>query len=317
MIEVAIPFFTVVSIALAVSMTSIGVGIGESLTSIAAIKAINIQPKAAPEINKISVLGMALTETSAVLALVMAIMLILGSKNLSFYSDLSRLGIAFAISFSGAAIGIASSMPAKAACLSIARQPFFSNKILNIMLLTISFIQTPIVFGFIVALFINYQAASCASLGESLRLIAAGISIGLGSIGPTLGLAYFAKSANEGLGVNRDSYDKVLTFTFLSEALIETPVVFALVTSLLLLTNSAPSTFKGLIFLAGALCVGIGNSAPGISSGQTASSACTQIAINPNLYSVVSKTSMLAQGLIDSMTIYCWIVSLLLIFFAG
>ena len=283
MIEVAIPFFTVVAIALAVSLTSIGVGIGESLTSIAALQAINIQPKATTDINKMSVLGMALTETSAVLALVMAIMLILGSSNLSYYSDLSRLGIAFAISFSGAAIGIASSMPAKAACLATARQPFFSNKILNIMLLTISFIQTPIIFGFIVALFINYQAAGCTTLGESLRLISAGISIGLGSIGPTLGLAYFAKSAAEGLGVNRDAYDKIMTFTFLSEALIETPVVFALVTSLLLLTTSAPSTFKGLTLIAAALCVGVGNSAPGISSGQTASSACTQIAINPGL----------------------------------
>lgn len=318
MVELSVPFFTILSLVLAVALTSVGVGIGESLTSIAALKAINIQPKASNDINKLSILGMALTETSAVLALVIAIMLIISKPtSLNYYADLSRLGIAFAISFSGTAIGMASSLPAKAACLAVARQPFFANKILNIMLLTIAFIQTPVIFGFIISFFINYQANDCTTLGEALRVIASGISIGLGSIGPTLGLAYFAKSACEGLGINRDSYEKVMTFTFVSEALIETPVVFSLVTALLILTSSAPTTLHGLAFLASGLCVGIGNSAPGISSGQTAASACEQIAIKPELYSVLSKTSVLAQGLIDSMTIYCWIVSLILIFFAG
>lgn len=316
MIE-AISLFTILAITLAVSLTSIGVGIGESLTSIAAIKSIYIQPKAASDINTVSVLGMALTETSAILALVIAIVLFFGTNSLNFYADLSKLGVALAISISGTAIGIASYLPASAACFAVARQPFFSSKILNIMLLTISFIQTPIVFGFIVALFINYQSSSCTTLGDSLRLISAGLAIGLGSVGPTLGLACFAKSANEGLGKNRDAYDKIITFTFLSEALIETPVIFALVTSLMLLTTDAPTTLKGLTLIAASLAIGLGNSAPGIASGQTASAACEQIAINPNVYSIIAKTSMLAQGLIDSMTIYCWIVALLLIFFAG
>ena len=312
-----ISLFTIITIVLSVTLTSVGVGIGESFTSIAAIKSINIQPKAASDINRTSIFGMALTETSAILALVIAIMLIINTTNYGYYASLSYLGIAFALSISGATIGIVSAMPASAACFAIARQPFFASNILNVMLLTISFIQTPIIFGFIVALLINYQLTSCITLGDSLRLISAGICIGLGSVGPTIGLAKFAKSASESLGLNRYSYDKVLTFTFLSEALIETPVVFALVTSLLLLTISVPTTFKGLIVLAAALCVGLGNVAPGISSGHTASSACLQIAKDTELYPIISKTSMLAQGLIDSMTIYCWMVSLLLIFFAG
>ena len=309
--------FTVITVALAIALTSIGVGVGESLISIAALKAMNIQPKAISDINRLSVLGMALTETSAVLALVISVMLLLAPSSGNYFTSLSNLGIAFALSFSGTTIGIASAFPARAACFSAARQPFFVSKILNMMLLTTSFIQTPIIFGFIVAIIINYQAPSSESLADSLRLIASGISIGLGSIGPTIGLSKFAESANKGLGFNRHSYDKLLIFTFLSEALIETPVVFALVTSLLLLAIPAPSIFKGLIFIAAALCVGIGNSAPGISSGETASAACTQIAINQDVYPVITKTSMLAQGFIDSMTIYCWIISFLLMFFAS
>jgi F0F1-type ATP synthase membrane subunit c/vacuolar-type H+-ATPase subunit K len=233
-----------------------------------------------------------------------------------FYWGLSNLGIAAAISISSFVIGIVSSFPVRYACLAIARQPFMSAKIINIMMLTLSFIQTPIIFGFIISLFINYQAATASNLTDSIRHIASGISIGIGSIGPVIGLALFSKSACQAIGYNKEVYNKILTFTFVSEALIETPIVFALVTSLLILTTSFVNNFLSIVvILSAAFCTGISNIMPGISSGKTASIACQQIASNPDANSLISRTSMLAQGLIDSFAIYGWLVSLLLIFF--
>ena len=71
---------------------------------------------------------------------------------------LLNLGIAFAISLSGFVLGLVSALPAQQAVLAIARQPFFSQKIFRFMLITQSIIQTPIVFGFIIAMFIKDQA---------------------------------------------------------------------------------------------------------------------------------------------------------------
>lgn len=307
------------TIVLTVAFSSLGVAIGETIISISCLKAIYIQPKARSEIIRTSILGMALTETAAIIGLVIGILLLI-SRDITvtnkFYWGLSNLGIAFAISTSSLVIGIASSLPVKYACIAISRQPFMSTKILNIMMLTLSFIQTPIIFGFIISLFINYQAAYVNNLTSSIKHIASGISIGLGSIGPVIGLSLFSKAACKAIGYNKDVYNKILTFTFVSEALIETPVVFSLVTSLLILiTNFTDGFLSIVVILSAALCPAISNISPGISSGRIAAFACHQIATNPETSSSVSKISMLAQGLVDSFAIYGWLVSLLLIFF--
>lgn len=312
-------FFYYGCIAFAIIMTSLGVGIGESFIADAAIKAINIQPSATAALNRAALLGMALTETSGILGFVMAILLLL-LKGQNLYTNpnysIAMLGIAFAIGFSGFIAGIASSFPAQYSLLSIARQPFFSNKIMNLMLLSMSFIQTPVIFGFIISLFIWYQAASISTLTDAIRLLSSGLAIGFGGVGPAIGLGYFAKTACSMVGFNRKAYPRIISFTFISQALIETPIVFALVTALLLLTTFATgSPLQNVSFIAAALAIGIGNTAPGIASAQTAASACKEIAISTEYSSPVAKVSMIAQGFIDSCAIYCWLISLLLILF--
>ena len=305
------------TIALIIGINSFGVGIGEGLASLAAINAINIQPSARSDIGKAAILGMALVETAAIMGLLMAVILLLGtSSSNSLYTGISELGIAIAVCFSGFVLGIVSSQPTQQACLAIARQPFFSQKIIRFMLITQSIIQTPIVFGLIIALFIKDQAIAATSLADSLRLLASGIAVGVGSIGPAIGLAQFAKTACHGIGINRDAYNKLLSFTFISEAIIETPLIFAMVTSLLLIVTKIPngSLLTGIAMLAASLCIGIGTLGPGISSGKTASAACHQIALNPEIHSVLSKVSMFAQGLIDTAAIYALLIALALLF---
>ena len=310
------------TIALAVAINSIGVGIGEGIAGFAALKAIDQQPSARNEIVRNLIVGMALIETAAVIGLTISLML-LGKTEIkesvsSHYPHLCELGITFAICLSGMVVGIASSLPAKAACLSVARQPFSSNKIQNLMLLTLSFMQTPIIFGFIIAILIRNQAMSATSLPHSLQAIAAGLCIGLGSIGPSIGLSKFAKSACETVGITNKEYGKVLSFTLISEAIIETPLIFALIVALIILnSNTYDSVLVGITFVAAGLCMGLGTIGPGTSSGRVASAACKQIAHNPENHSLTSKVSMLGQGLIDTCAVFAMITSLMLIFFSA
>jgi len=232
-----IEFLNFFIIAAIVAITSLGVALGNSISTIEAIKAIYVQPKANKEILKASLLGLALSETSAVIGFVMAILLIAGS-NLTYFNILARIGIFFAICIPGFIIGLASAQPVKYACISIARQPFFSNKILNLMFLTLTFIQSPMIFGFIISLLINFKSGSIINFADSIRMISSGLSLGVGTVGPIIGLSLFAKTACQSIGINRNTYNKIFTFSFISQALLETPIVFALITSLAIITSS-------------------------------------------------------------------------------
>lgn len=313
-------FFHFGTIALAVALNSISVGIGQGFASMAALRAITIQPNASDEIQRIFILGMALVETSAIIGLTVAIFMLRPMETTLelapsiFYAE---IGIATAICISGMVVGIASSIPAKYACLSVARQPFSSQKIQILMLLTQSLMQTPIIFAFIVTLFIKSQMEIITTTTGILALIAAGVCIGLGSIGPSIGLALFSKEVCTGIGVNRNAYSELLGFTLFSEAIIESPLIFALVASLTILGKASSikdSSLIGIAFLSAALCMGLATFGPGVSSGRVAAQACKEMAIDPTAHSSLSKTSFLAQVLIETGAIYGLLIALLLIF---
>lgn len=303
------------TIALAVGINSAGVGIGEGISGNAALHAMNIQPSARSDIAKTAILGMALGETAAFIGVSVAAMLLFSPLETTPYIGIAEIGIALAVCIPGFFIGVISSLPAQQACLSIARQPFFSKKILYFMIINQSILQTPIIFGFIIAMFIKGQMACVSTHAESLRLLATGLCIGIGSIGPSVGLGIFARAACKNISVNRQAYDKLFSFVIVSQALIETPIVFSLTISLLLAFSSyALTPLLGIAYLCAGLCMAIGTLGSGISSGLTAASACKQIAFNSNNASDISRMSIIAQGLIDTSAIYTFIIASILIF---
>ncbi len=309
------------AVATSIALSSISVGIGQGLISWSALKNIDRQPAAQEGIMRVAIIGMALVETVAVLGLLVSILLLFYTSAHSgdIFANYAQIGIIAAMGITGLVIGLASAIPAQEACHAVARQPFFAQRISGFMLMTQVITQTPIISAFLVSLFIQNQAASIITLTDSLRLIASGLCVGLGSIGPAIGLSTFAKAAINGLGKNIKAYEKLLSFTFISEALIETPVIFCLLVAITLLFAVPYATTEnmidGVIFLAAALCTGLGTLGTGISSGITAAAACTQISNNPDSYNILSRTSILAQSLIETIILYTVILSLLMILF--
>lgn len=303
---------------LTIIVSAISVGISQGLTNKAAFQSIDTQPEIKDKISALSLLSSALIETAAIVSVFIALLLLLGDTPAldPLYSDLAKIGIGFAIICSGLVIGLVSAWPAQEACYATARQPFHAQWIFNFTLIVLSIIQTPLILAFIVALFIKFQANLAVSLADSLRLIGAGVAIGLGSIGPAIGLAHFARTAIKGIGSNRNASGRILTFTFISQAIIESPIIFALVTSLFLLFSGTPKTLiAGVAMLMAGVTVGLGMFGPGLSSGRTAAAACKEIAANPENYAALSRTSIFAQGVIDTAAIYVLLIALGFIFF--
>jgi F-type H+-transporting ATPase subunit c len=308
------------AITVAVAMSSISVGLGEGIISWSALGAIDRQPTAQDDIMRVAIVGMTLVETVAIMGLLISLFLLMYVKpdTQTVFGYYAEIGIIAAMGITGLAIGLASTLPAQAACHAVARQPFFAHRISGFMLMTQVLIQSPTISAFLVSLFIQGQLSSVTTMSDSLRLIASGLCVGIGSIGPAIGLSKFAHAAVKSLGKNTKAYDKLLSFTFISEALIETPIIFCLIIAITLLfvvPHQSVELIDGIVFLAAGLCTGLGTLGAGISSGNTASAACTQISNDPNLYNILSRTSILAQSLIETMVLYTVLLSLLMLFF--
>ncbi|HEV2917447.1 MAG TPA: ATP synthase F0 subunit C [Candidatus Babeliales bacterium] len=318
MIELdALMHFT--TIGLSIALNSLGAGIGEGIVGYAALKASNRQPQAHGDIVRLALIGTALIETTAIIGIFVAFMLLLG-KYPSHYQGIAQLGIAFAICLSGFIVGIVSALPIQEAVDAIARQPFFAQKILGFTIITQALIQTPVIVGFIIALIINAQVPFAHCLADALRLISSGLCIGLAGIGPAIGLAIFAQTACHTIARYPTLYRNLLSFTLISQTLVETPVIFAFLVSLMILffvpRLHEEQLIAGIATIAAALCTGFGTFGVGISSGNTAGYACKAIASNTSLQNIISRISLFAQALIETSVIYAVLISMSLLFIA-
>lgn len=296
--------------------TTMGVSRGHGKTTVAAFEAIDRQPAMQPAIMRSTLLALALIETAAILGLLMSFILFFSAPH-TLPLALGEIGMALSIGVPGLVIGWASAGPTTEAIFATARQPFLAQRLSNFMLLVLSLLQTPLIFGFIMALIIQRTLPTITTTAQGLTLIGAGLSAGLGAVGPVIGSCLFSKMACKSAGRNREAYSKIFTFTFISQAIIETPVIFAIIIALMLTGQAATAhenPLIGLAYLAFGATMGIGTFGAGISSGRAAGAAAEQIANNPAAYTMLSRASMIAQGFIDTIAIYAFLIALLLVF---
>ena len=304
--------------ALSVIATSLSVGLSQGIVSASACQAINIQPQAKDSITNTAILSTALIETASITGVFMSVLLFLEPAPAhAVYAHLAKIGIGLAICLSGAAVAFISAFPAAAACMSIARQPFAADWIFRFTLMILAIMQTPLIFALIISLFIKTQAAVTTTLPDALRLIGAGFAIGVGTLGPVYGMGLITRAAARGVGINRHAANRILSFTFISQTIIETPIIFSSVIAFLLLfyKSAGDSLHTGIAMLAAGFAIGLGTIGVGLNAGRVARNAVAQITHVPEQYAHILKTSIFAQGFIDTNAIYALIVASALVLF--
>ncbi|PIP56241.1 ATP synthase F0 subunit C [candidate division WWE3 bacterium CG_4_9_14_3_um_filter_41_6] len=70
---------------------------------------------------------------------------------------------------------------------------------------------------------------------ESMKALAAAISIGLGAVGPGIGIGLLAKGAMEAIGRNPEATNNIRTNLILAIAFAEALAIYALVVSLIII----------------------------------------------------------------------------------
>jgi F-type H+-transporting ATPase subunit c len=305
------------AVGLAISLGAIGTGIGQGIGAFSAVSSMSRQPTGIDQIFKTMVIGLAFIESGVILALVVTLLTMFdGTQNLSFAMSTSEIGIALAVGVAAVAISLASSFAMKSACKSVARQPFFSQKILTLMLLAQAIIEAPVVFAFIIGLIIRAGITESMTIFEGLKFLAAGTCMALGCIGPSAGQAVYAESSCRAVGLNKDAYSKLFSFSIVNEAVIETPLIFCLLVSILIIYMPISSAFPmsySIGLLVAAITTSFGTFGTGVGTGVVGSKSCYQIAIEPDNYSVLFRTNLLAQAFIESAAIYALIIALGLI----
>ncbi len=300
-------------LALTIALPALGVGIGQGLAAIGVLQALNKQPGARADIGRAFYIGLAFMETGAIVSLIVSLMLIFKSSAQEILSY-ARLGITLALAVPTFFVGIGASFGLRQAVISIARQPFAGRHITTIMLITQSVLQTPVIFGLIIAWIIYSRMEAVATQAEALVLCASGSALAIGALGPIIGLSYFAYHTCAAIGYNRSIYQRLVSFALLSQAIIETPLLFALTVALILALFAPASSMMILVAFAAALASGLSTLAPGISSGRVAAAASYTLARSPASAAELVRTSMLSQIFIDTATMYGVIVALALLF---
>ena len=305
--------------ALAMGLGAIGAATGEGFTASRASEAIARSQENAGDIIKNMLVGQAISESASIFSLVIAILLL--------FMDISDPGIAKAASLLAAGLcmgfgaigsGVGAGIPAGRSCLAIARQPAVSGRITTNMLIGTAVCQTPAIFAMVVALILLFKpTAGLADFPTCAALIGAGLSTGLAAIGSGYGGGMAAGASSEGVSRQPETTTAVTTTMLVGQAVAQTPSVFGLLISFVLMFRSFPestalSASVGL--LSAGLCMGLGGIGPGIGNGMTAEGAVRWVARRADYAGDLMRIMLVGQAVSQSTAIYAMVVSLVLIF---
>ncbi len=154
-----------------------------------------------------------------------------------------------------------------------------------------------------------------ADLARFGAFLGAGLSMGLGAIGAAYGIGL---AAGEGCkGISRQPYvsGNILKTMLIGQAVTESPALFSLIVSIMLLFTP----LKGKEFItffaaiSAGLCMGSGAFGPGIGAGLANAGACEGVSANPDKEAVIMRMMLVGQAVSQSTSIYALVIALLLI----
>jgi ATP synthase F0 subunit c len=147
--------------------------------------------------------------------------------------------------------------------------------------------------------------------------LGAGLSTGLAAIGSGYGGGLAAGASCEGIARQPESVGNVTTVMLVGQAVAQTPSIFGLLVSFILIFKSFPESYTlqaSMALLAAGVCMGFGGIGPGIGNGMAAEGAVRWVARNVENAGELMRIMLVGQAVSQSTAIYAMVVSLVLIF---
>lgn len=231
--------------AISTGVASLSAGFGEGATAAETTRAIARQPKAQEVLTRSMLISQAVTESGAIFALVVSLLLVFGGF-LEFGADWAR---AFSFLGAGIAMGLGCTGPNFGSGLSgakalegIGRTPSKSGNITANMLIGQALSQTSAIFALVVSLLLLYMVPAQMQnpnishmILKATAYVGAGLVIGIGTFGPGVGIGYVAGATNMNLAKNNQNKSVLTRTMFLGAAVSESTSIYSLVVAFLLI----------------------------------------------------------------------------------
>jgi ATP synthase F0 subunit c len=237
----------------------------------------------------------------------------------------SYLGAGICVGIGAVTTGIGSGIIAGEGALAIMKQPKANEQIFRTMLIGQAAAQTAGIFALVVSMLLMYGGFDVVEGGwfRAAALLAAGISMGIGSLGPSLGAGYSGGQACKSIARMPKESNAIMGNMLIGQALAQTSAIFALVVSLLLL-YSVPNQpagisigriiLKSMALLGAGFSIGFGTIGPGAGIGFVAGKANDMMGRFPKEKPKIMRTMFLGAAVSESTAIYSLVVAFLLIF---
>ncbi|MFC1770273.1 ATP synthase F0 subunit C [Candidatus Margulisiibacteriota bacterium] len=222
-------------------------------------------------------------------------------------------GLAMGLGAIGSAVG--EGLIASKAIEALGRQPRAKNKLLRLMLIGQAVAETASIFALVVALILVFQKAGNFGFEKGFCFIAAGLAMGLGTIGSGAGAGLPGSAACEGVGRQPGNADILIFHMLIGQAVSQTACIFALTISLILIISNPGQGIYAIFSTLGAgIAMGFGAIGPGMGSGTVARFANLAVGRNPRELTILTRTMLIGQAVTETTSIYSAVIALILIF---
>ena len=318
-VETAVKIAAYTGGGIAMGLGAVGAAIGEGYTAARANLAVSRNPEISGDIFKSMLVGQAIAESASIFALVIAILLLfMNTGTPSILKAAAFLGAGLSMGFGAIGSGIGSGYPGGEACFGISRQPASGSQLTTNMLIGSAVCQTPAIFSMVVALMLIFIDFGNAPVSPTwAAFVGAGLSMGLAAIGSGYGGGLAAGASCEGVARTPQTTASVTTIMLVGQSVAQTPAIFGLLVSFILMFKSFPESSAlatPMALLGAGLCMGFGGIGPGIGNGMAAEGAVRWVARNVEHANDLMRIMLVGQAVSQSTAIYAMVVSLVLIF---
>jgi ATP synthase F0 subunit c len=222
----------------AMGFSAVGSGFGSGLPAGAACQGIVRQPNASGPITMHMLIGSALTQTPTIFGLVVAFFLMyMDFSGQPYYPTFAALvGAGLSVGLAAIGPGAGGGWPAGSACSGIARQPESQRHLTVSMLVGVGVTQSTAIYGLLISFFLLFQGyTESTTYIPSVALLAAGLAMGFGGIGPGIGLGLVGGSAVDQISRNSAEAGLLTRIMLVGQAVASSTGIYSLVVALLLI----------------------------------------------------------------------------------
>ena len=230
--------FAILGAGLSMGFGAVGSGVGSGLPSGAACSGISRQPAMGGKLTTNMLIGSAVCQTPSIFALVTSFILLFSDFTASpinpTWAALLSAGLASGLSAIGSGIG--GGIVAEQSCMGIARQPTSITPVTNIMLLGQAITQTPAILGLLISFILIFGTYPSTELVHpSMALLAAGLCMGIGAIGPGIGEGIASSGGVKWISRNQSNMTTITRNMLVGMAVAESTAIYAMVIALVLI----------------------------------------------------------------------------------